>query len=454
MIYLAGLSVVTALFPRQAPGKSDGGHRRSRAASKLHEGRVNGQESNGAWAAQGKRMRLRPDLALLPLDDEAVAFSEGAQCLLGLNASAALVVRELQKGTRVSELAGVLASRGFAAPEEAEHWVMATLDAFKSHDMLGDGPAPSSPSTVTLGEDGDQTAAQIADMPPYAPFEAATERRYRLLETCALIRFGSLAQVRLVNSVIGHLATDDRSAPTIVIDLGARMLDDGNLRSDIYRDRIPVGCTPRLSMLAPMVKAALWQSAVNAHDFLFYIHAGVVGTGTGCILLPAAAGSGKSSLVGALAHHGFRYFSDEVALIEPSTFHVPPMPLAMCIKSTGWDLMAPYYPGISALPTHRRGDAKVLRYIPPPEGAAQQAASPVSHIIFPRHEKDAPTELKAVTRSEALGRLMGECLALRQRLDHENVGELVRWIAGIECYALTFSSLDAAAELVARAAAH
>ena len=398
-------------------------------------------------------MRLRPDLAVLPLDDEAVAFSEAAQCLLGLNASAARVIRELQKGTGVDDVARVLAAEGGVAPEEAGHWVTATLDAFESHGMIGDGPVPPPPS-VAGSDEAAEGAARIADMPPYAPFEPAMERRYRLLETCALIRFGARAQVRLVNSVIGHLATEDAAAPTVVIDLRAEMLEDGNLRSDIYRDGVPVQCAPQLSLLGPAVKGALWQTAVNAHDFLFYIHAGVVGAGAGCVLLPAAAGSGKSSLTGALAHAGFRYFSDEVALIERRTFRVPPMPLAMGIKQSGWDLMARYYPAIAEMPTHRRNDGKVLRYVPPPDGAAEKVAAPVSHIIFPRHQEDAPTELRPVMRAEALGRLMGECLALRQRLDRQNVGELVRWIAGIECYALNFSSLDAAVELVAQATAH
>jgi hypothetical protein len=316
--------------------------------------------------------------------------------------------------------------------------------------MFQDGPV--APAALTPSPDDDAEAArQAAACRPYASFEPVTEERYRLLETCALIRFGHAAQVRLVRSIIGHLATNDHVAPTIVIDINARMRDDGHLRSDVYRDGIPVGWAPRLSEMGPIVKGALWQSAINAHDFLFYIHAGVVGTGTSCVLLPAAAGSGKSSLTAALVHRGFRYFSDEVALIEPTTFHVSPMPLAMCIKNTGWDLMARYYPGILSLPVHVRIDEKVLRYIPPPADSLEQVPMPVGHIIFPRYEQAAPNRLARVKRSEALGRLMNECLALRQRLDQENVRQLVRWIAGVECYELAFSSLEAAAQLVAEA---
>jgi len=395
-------------------------------------------------------MRLRPNLALLSLDGDAVVFSEESQHLLRLNAPAALLFRELQEGTCATELAQVLASEGPVALDEAEQWVTATLDCFRSCGLFEDGPGAPDASIPSAGLEI-LAARMAAECAPYAPFEPVAEERYRLLETCALIRFGHLAQVRLVRSVIGHLATDDHLTPSIVIDISAEMLDNGHLRSDVYRDGIAIGRAPRLSWLAPIVKGALWQSAINAHDFLFYIHSGVVGTGASCVLLPAASGGGKSSLTTALVHRGCRYFSDEVALIEATTFHVSPMPLAICIKSTGWDLMAPYCPGISLLPVHVRIDRKVLRYIPPPADAVEQVPMPVAHIIFPRYEQNAPTRLERVNRSEALGRIMDECVALRQRLDHTKVRQLVGWIAGIECYELTFSSLEAAAQLVMEA---
>ena len=395
-------------------------------------------------------MTFPADLSLLPLDGDVIAFSESAQCLLRLNASAALVVSRLRNGVSVSDLAGVLASEGHVAPQEAEQWVSATLGAFTASGLLGGG-RPSGPALPTGAEDARDVPAEARGVPPYTPFEPAMERRYRLLETCALVRFGSMAQVRLVDSVIGHLGTDDKCAPTVVIDIRAEMLADGHLRSDVYRDGLPVGGASKLSRLGPIVKAALWQSAINAHDFQFYIHAGVVAADGGCIILPATAGSGKSSLTAALVHHGVRYFSDEVALIEPTTFHVPPMPLATCVKSTGWEVMAPYCPEILSLPVHVRGDAKVVRYIPPQAGRVGQSALPISHIIFPQYDANADTVLVEVERATALGRLMGECLAMRRRLDITNVQALIHWIGGVSCHDLTFSSLDAATRLVVEA---
>ena len=291
-------------------------------------------------------------------------------------------------------------------------------------------------------------ADDISDVPPYTSFKPVAEQCYRLLETCALIRYGAWAQKRLVDSVLGHLATDEPCGPTLTIELKAEKRANYTMRSDVYRDGVPIASARGLSFLGPIVKAAIWQAAVSAHDFFLYIHAGVVGNGTSCLLLPATAGSGKSSLTMALVHRGFQYFSDEVALVEPGTFHVLPMPLAMAIKDSGWELMARYYPALELLPIHIRSDFKVLRYLPPPVNAVAQAPSAVRHIIFPHYQPGAQTKLVPLCRAEALGRLMDQCLGLRRRLDGDNVRAIVAWMRSIECYELTHSCLEAAVDAI------
>ena len=411
--------------------------------------RVAEQDQSAAPDPTATSIELRPELTFFRLDDEMVVFSEATQCVVGFNAPAAFVLNALREGKSPSEVAQTLASEGFASPEEASDWVGRTLEAFQSQGLLVDGEPSAQVQMEAAAGQRLGPSTRFTNMPPYAPFEPVAERRYLLLDTCALVRFASVEQVPWVEAVVGHLATDDGAAPTVVLDIQFSKTPSGHFRSDIYLDGYPIQYVPRLSMLGPAVKGALWSPAVNTYDFFLCIHAGVVGRGERCIVLPAEAGSGKSSLTTALIHNGFRYFSDEAALIDRN-FRVAPVPLALCAKSTGWDLMARYYPDISSLLVHGREDGKLVRYLPPPPGAPKQPPVPASHIIFPRFEQDAPTRLTRVTRTEALGRLMGECLALRQRLDQDNIDRLVRWIAGIDCYELIFSSLDEAVELVAQ----
>jgi len=211
-----------------------------------------------------------------------------------------------------------------------------------------------------------------------------------------------------------------------------------------------VGYAKRLGALGPLVKGALWSASINAHSFLFNIHAGTVGTDKACVLMPAAPGSGKSTLTAALTHRGFRYFSDEVALIDAASFMVYPMPLAFCSKSTGWDLFARYYPEILSVPTHIRSDRKVVRYLAPPADRIQKAPAAITHIVFPHYDKASNTELRSIARSEALSRMMSECMNKKQLLDRNIVERFVRWISKIDCYALPFSSLEEAMDLIER----
>jgi len=396
---------------------------------------------------QADRPGLRSDLETFPLESDLVVFCEATQRVISLNESAAFIFRALQRGAAVKEVERAIASEGLVAISESGGWVRTTIDAFRSQGMLADQSVPE--REIARNDDGAFATHRVAGMPEYELLKHVTERRYQLLDTSAVVRFAHLAQVRLVESVIGHLATTRLSANTILIEIHGRVLENGHMRSDVYCDGEAVGFAPRLSMLAPIVKAALWQKAINAYDFLFYLHAGVLGLGTSCLLLPASAGSGKSSLTAALTRSGLDYLSDEVALLERTTFRVPPMPFAICVKNTGWEVIAPHYADFDKFPIHDREDGKRVRYIPPP-ATVPAGALPVSHIIFPRFQPEGPTALVPLARSAALGRLMEECVALRQRLDRETVDRLVRWMAGLQCFALSFSALDDAVRLIRR----
>jgi len=391
---------------------------------------------------------LRPGLAFFPLDDELVVFSQAAQSLVGLNAAAALIVHELREGVPVAALADALASEMKIAAEESAGWISATLEALSVQGLLADGKTLT-PQTPPPSAAAESHARRQEKMPALEAFEVKVQARYRLLGTYALIRYGHRAQMRMVDSVIGHLKSEEEATPTLVIDIPGTLWNNGEqLASSIYCDGKPEGQARQLSQLAPLVKSALWVRSVNAHDFLLDLHAGVVGKDGRCILLPAAAGSGKSSLTAALTHGGFGYYSDEVALVERGSFLVAPVPLSVCVKSTGWDLMSRYFPEIADLPTHRRDDGKIVRYVPPRASRVQKDPALVSHIFFPLYQKDEPTRLEPLSRCNALARLMDQCVALRLHLDQDMVRELVRWIAGIDCYALTFSSLEEAVALV------
>src|SRR5258708_1398252 len=110
--------------------------------------------------------------------------------------------------------------------------------------------------------------------------------------------------------------------------------------------------------------------------------------------------------------------------------------------------MSRYYPEIATLPKHKRDDHKIVCYIPPRPAAVRREPGLISHIFFPHYAEGETTRLEPLSRSVAFTRLMDQCVALRHRLDRDNVRDMVDWIGKIDCYSLTFSSLNEAVALV------
>ncbi len=199
--------------------------------------------------------------------------------------------------------------------------------------------------------------------------------------------------------------------------------------------------------IASTLKAQLVVAALNHYPLGAYLHAAVMRTGGGCLLLPARPGSGKTTLAAGLARVGFAYHTDEVAVLDRDRLAVRGLPMCLTLKEGAWTLLAPLYPAISSLPVHQRVDGKAVRYLPPPVQIGDPALDrhwPVRWIVFPRYRPGAPTRLEPVRRTEALRRLLDECLALRLVLDEERVAQLVRWIGDIACLELEYGDLDQA----------
>lgn len=382
---------------------------------------------------------VRPgkDVHLFILEDEGLLYADAAQEIYALNTTATYVWCQLEEGASPRAIAAAMSATFGFAGDTAERHVGDILAQWRGLGLLqgtGSRKPEVAPPPSGTGE----------GLPAFAPVPDADSRYYSLLGCRFRVRYAEPVQAEWVHPAIAHLAVA-AAAPDCRIDIVAT-----SEQQLIYLDEAPFHACDDHDQLAPIVKGLIWQRALRDADYFLNIHAGVVSDGRTCTLLPAAPGSGKSSLTAALCRAGFRYFSDEVALLSAATFRVVPVPLSMCFKREGWDLMAPYYPELAGLKAHRRGDGKVVRYLSPPAGMrpASDAAQPVGRVIFPRYAAGAETALEPMGRVAALQQLMDECLAIPAPLTVQRVREMVDWVAGIDCYALPMSSLDRAVELI------
>jgi hypothetical protein len=270
-------------------------------------------------------------------------------------------------------------------------------------------------------------------------------RYYRLLTTTIAVRFSSAAEEDRVHPAVAHLEVEPCRADAVLEILqveGGHVLLDGIAPFSFCRN---------LERLAPRLKTWLLQTAVRRHSYFLQIHAGVVSNGEKCILLPATAGSGKTTLTAALAAAGFHYFSDEAALLEEPELEARPVPISLSVKSGALGVLARLFPQLRKSAKHTREDFETVTYLNPPAASFRYDANrtyPVGWIVFPRYDPSASTELRPVRKAEALARLMDQVLVVGGTLDKRIVRSLVQWIQRVDCYELPNSSLSHAVRLI------
>jgi hypothetical protein len=167
------------------------------------------------------------------------------------------------------------------------------------------------------------------------------------------------------------------------------------------------------------------------------------------VLFPAHVGSGKTTLAAMLAKHGFKFFSDELAVIDVENLKVQPFPMPMSIKPGSLAVLTPEYPELDTLVDHFRPDGKVVRYLQPPtEGLPKSTdASEVSTFVFPMYKEVSSNILIPLTKEETLQRLVQTCSSDRS-LRPQDIKAMLAMVEQSECMALHYKDIHEAIRLL------
>jgi hypothetical protein len=140
---------------------------------------------------------------------------------------------------------------------------------------------------------------------------------------------------------------------------------------------------------------------------LFFLHAAAVAWEGRVAVLPAFAGTGKSTLTLASLVCGFEYLSDELAPIDLRQITVEPYPHALCLKSPP---PTPYSLPVGTLKLDGRLHVPVGQ-LPTPSG---REPLPVAAVVFLQREAVNRLQgLRSITPASAAARLMAHALNAR-----------------------------------------
>jgi hypothetical protein len=196
-----------------------------------------------------------------------------------------------------------------------------------------------------------------------------------------------------------------------------------------------------------------WCVSQNCHQYLIF-HAAVLERSGRALLLPAPPGSGKSTLCAGLLHRGWRLLSDELALIDPASGEVFPLPRPVSLKNASIEVIRRFAPGAVISPTVHDTLKGSVAHVKPPRESVLRAVEPATPrwVVMPRYQAGSETRLERFSKGRAFMQLVDG--SFNYHLHGAQGFELLaRVIEACECYEFVYSDLEEATALFAGLAA-
>ena len=178
-------------------------------------------------------------------------------------------------------------------------------------------------------------------------------------------------------------------------------------------------------------------------DWLFSLHASVLARSSRAVAFCAPPGAGKSTLAAYLATRGWRYFNDDLAIVDPRMCTVLPLPVALGVKPGARGMLEGDYPALRTAPVHRYG-RKAARYVAVRPAAMATEPAPLAAIVLSRYEAGAATTMRSVAPAQAAHALMDAGIVFSPALRREMIDWMGNLLQSTPCLQLRYSNLHEA----------
>jgi len=280
------------------------------------------------------------------------------------------------------------------------------------------------------------------------PFDVALQSEVRAIEAPLFRLYRDYPLLDDARVLHMHLKLERRRSWPRIDRARARLLVDGRAP----HDDLPIG--QALCVLEWGLNLVI---ALRSHSLLL-LHSAVVERDGGVLLLPAWPGSGKTTLSTALAHRGWRLFSDEFGIVRPATREVLPIPRPMPLKNESIAVIRAFAPEAELGPTIPNTRKGTIAHVKPPTASIREAGKSgrVRWIVFPQWSATETPVFEPMAKGEAF--MMLATNAFNYEMLGESAFAAVReLVTSARCFRLIYSDLTRVVaqlnELAARDAA-
>ncbi len=383
------------------------------------------------------------DTCCYKLGGRNVLFNQASRRLFVLNQTGSNIWDRLVAGDRCSTIVAEISKAAQVRADVIERDIAGILAAWEDNGLIG-ARTPPIPESATDAADGQRRTPHLGAA--VSSPRGLHRRCYRLID-CEFELAAEPSIFEQCDQLLSHL----RCSPSPSGRVSHVVLTASDYGWDLAIDGQLVANCANADEIVPMLHANSFIQAYRSSTAIAVIHAAAVAKGDECVLLPAGSGSGKSTLAAALVAAGLTYCTDDVAVLARDSLRLRPAPIRLGIKRGSWQVLRDRFPGLEDLPTYRRTDKKLVKYLLP--AVAQLPASAdctysISTIVFPRYAENANTTLRPIERADALLKMTDAGYDLPMTVDTASIDKLIAWLREIDCYELSFSNLDDAVEAV------
>ncbi len=190
-----------------------------------------------------------------------------------------------------------------------------------------------------------------------------------------------------------------------------------------------------------------WCIATHAHHFLM-LHAAVLEKEGRALVLPAAPGSGKSTLCAALTFSGWRLLSDEFALIDWNASKITPLPRPISLKNDSINIIQERFPYCEQGSLVEGTSKGTIAHLKPPLSAMLESENRPTPcwIVFPQYQTDSDTILKPLDKASAFIKTIDNSFNYNQ-LGKQGFTSVRALIERCASFDFRYSDLDEALEV-------